>query len=131
MIKMVQGLIFAEMRINSSLYKKLGSNGEWEDFFSEVLDFITLKAEEFCKAPPDQEGAPVGETGFLSASTVADLKEKLTKYLRNNMEYWIYVVYGTSKQKANNFPGRAANRIISEGWINTIVQIKLKEKGLK
>lgn len=127
---MSKGPIYSEMRINPSLYKKLGLNGEWKEFFSEVLDYITLKAEEFCKAPPDQGGAPI-DTGALSAATTSDLREQLKKYLRNNMEYWIYVVYGTSKQKPNDFPKRAAERVISEGWIDIIVQQKLKERGIK
>ena len=118
-----------EMIINPSFRVKLGLNGEWEAFFSEVLDLITRKAEEFCKARPEDGGAPV-RYGFLSASTSSDLSEKLTKYLRNNMEYWIYVVHGTSKQKANNFPRRAYQRIIAENWLPRIVSTVIKKRGL-
>ena len=75
-----------------------------------------------------QSECPV-RTGNLRDSHFVE-KDEFTATIHNSAEYWIYVVYGTSRMASNNYPMRAWNTIRSENVIGTIYMNRLKENGI-
>ena len=67
----------------------------------------TMQAESLCKM-----GAPV-LTGALQNSISGGFSGDEEGYVKGNY-YWVYVNYGTSKQKANAFVDRAKQQLAAE-----------------
>ena len=111
-----------EITINDSFNKKTDPEAYLEAIrgtVSEVSEKTMLECQSEC---------PV-RTGNLrdSHSVEADDMEAT---IRNSAEYWMYVVYGTSRMAANNYPQRAWNTIISQDVIGEVFKSKLKENGI-
>ena len=95
----------------------MGANVEYGDRYYRIIDTsnyikaeeeciknITLEAEEGCinEAPVD--------TGLLRDSHYSE-NEGLSGRVMNDVEYAVYVIYGTSRQSANNYPQRVVNEL--------------------
>ena len=90
-----------------------------EDTVSEVSEKTMSECQSEC---------PV-RTGNLRDSHSVE-SDGMEATIRNSAEYWMYVVYGTSRMSANNYPQRAWNTIISQDMIGEIFKNKLKENGI-
>lgn len=75
-----------------------------------------------------QSECPV-RTGNLRDSHAVE-SDEFTATITNSAEYWVYVVYGTSRMASNNYPSRAWNTMISQDRISEIFKTKLKENGI-
>ena len=75
-----------------------------------------------------QSECPV-RTGNLRDSHSVESGE-MEAAIHNSAYYWVYVVYGTSRMAANNYPQRAWNTIISQNVIEDVLKTKLKENGI-
>ena len=54
----------------------------------------------------------------------------LEAVILNSTDYWMYVVYGTYKMSANNYPQRVVNQLMSSDFIENLVNESLSEKGI-
>ena len=88
---------------NEGYYFKLNSNNyikAEEDTIREIVS----EAEMGCI-----DEAPV-DTGLLRDSHYSEI-DGLSGRVLNDVEYAVYVIYGTSRQSANNYPQRVLNSI--------------------
>ena len=91
-----------KVEIMPSGEKKLGAN--WDNILGEIIGEVALQTETECK-----KEAPV-RTGSLMRGHSTKRNGPLEASIHNNMNYWTYVVYGTYKMAANNYPQRALDR---------------------
>lgn len=112
----------------------MGANVEYGDRYYRIIDTsnyikaeeeciknITLEAEEGCinEAPVD--------TGLLRDSHYSEI-DGLEGRVMNDVEYSVYVIYGTSKQSPNNYPQRVLNDL--SGRYNEIFLEALRNNGV-
>lgn len=102
----------ARKALDQETYKRVASN---------VIRDVTLQAEGECRSQ-----APV-LTGNLRNSHSTDIDE-LSGRVLNSADYWIYVVFGTYKQSANEYPRRALETVGKQ--IDSIVQKNIKDEGI-
>ena len=111
-----------EITINDSFTKKTTPDSYIEAIKGTVND-VSQRTMEECQAE-----SPVRTGNLRDSHSVESSDFEAT--IRNSAEYWIYVVYGTSRMSANNYPQRAWNTIISQDVIGEIFRNKLKEQGI-
>jgi len=111
-----------EITINESFNKKTDPDA-YRKAMVDTVSEVTQKTMEECQAE-----CPV-RTGNLRDSHTYEADD-MEATIRNSAEYWIYVVYGTSRMSANNYPQRAWNTIISQDVIGEIFKSKLNENGI-
>ena len=111
-----------EITINDSFNKKTDPEAYLKAISGTVND-VTERTMQEC-----QEECPV-RTGNLRDSHSFEA-EDMSAAIHNSAEYWMYVVYGTSRMAANNYPQRAWNTIISQDIIGEIFKTKLNENGI-
>ena len=93
-----------QINYSDSYYNKLNPDN-YIQAEEEAVKNITLEAEEKCR-----EEAPV-DTGLLRDSHYSEI-DGLVGRVMNDVEYAPYVIYGTSKQSANNYPQRELNDMV-------------------
>lgn len=103
--------------------KKVLDKGDLEREISAAIAKTTRKTKSYC-----EEESPV-RTGNLRDSHSVEIESEEGRVC-NSAEYCEYVVYGTYKMKANNYPMRAVNRITREGEVSKNFIVELKEDGL-
>ena len=89
----------------------------------EVISNITQEAIALC-----MDECPV-DTGLLRDSHEADVGGFVGR-ITNSTDYWVYVVYGTYKMSANNYPQRVIGEMVSSNIISDNVNSVLSEKGI-
>ena len=114
--------INVNITFNDSFYKKLNSEGFREAIIDTVSD-VTNEAVSEC-----QSECPV-RTGNLRDSHITEIDD-YTGSILNTAKYWIYVVYGTYKMSANNYPSRAWNNMLSQGTVGNIFKENLRKQGV-
>ena len=115
-------MININVEYGEGYYVKL-NNSFYNSVFEDVISEVTNNAMELC-----MEECPV-DTGLLRDSHSVSI-DGLTGSVENSTDYWIYVVYGTYKMSANNYPERVASQIISSNTIVDIVNNALSENGI-
>ena len=111
-----------EFTINDSFTNKTNPDAYLQAMQSTVSE-VSEKTMEEC-----QSECPV-RTGNLRDSHSVESSD-MEASIHNSAEYWIYVVYGTSRMAANNYPQRAWNTIISQDIIGETFKAKLNENGI-
>lgn len=111
-----------EITINDSFIQKVNTDA-YVKAISETVGEVTQRTMDEC-----QNECPV-RTGNLRDSHSIETDE-MTGSIHNSAEYWVYVVYGTSRQSANNYPQRALNTIVSQDVISEIFKSKLNDNGI-
>lgn len=106
----------------SNYHKKLGLNGEYSKAIDNAVSHAISEAENICKRE-----API-DTGNLRRSIHALKQNQGQASLVSNVGYWAYVQYGTSKQSANPFVTRTANKIAPK--LKEYVREELANSGL-
>ena len=101
---------------------------------SETIKKTTLEAERRCKVQAPGPGNQLPGTSYKavgrlrrSHSTSISQNEGLVK---NSTDYWRYVVFGTSKMPARNYPQKIANELSSEQYITRTMLTELRRKGV-
>ncbi|MBQ9025201.1 MAG: hypothetical protein IJ104_02310 [Methanobrevibacter sp.] len=122
-----------EIQINPSFYKKLAHSAV-KEAESQVIKDTTLEAESRCKKQSPGPGNQLPNTDYKASgnlrrghSSEISAEEGLVK---NNMNYWVYVVHGTSKMPARNYPQKVANELSSEHYMSNAMKKALKQKGV-
>ena len=88
---------------SDSYYQKLNPSN-YTKAEEETIRAITMEAEQGCV-----NEAPV-DTGLLRDSHYSEI-EGLEGKVMNDVYYAPYVIYGTSRQSANNYPQRVLNEM--------------------
>ena len=108
--------------INKSYYNKTDPNKYHKAIIDTVAEVANRTLDEF------RVECPV-RTGNLRDSHILSV-DGLSASISNSAEYWRFVVYGTIKMAANNYPQRAWNTMVTQNIINTVFEEKLKENGI-
>lgn len=107
---------------SQSFYDKLDGNN-YVNMFMDIIEESTNEANERC-----QSECPV-DTGLLRDSHEVDVGG-LTGSVTNSTDYWVYVVYGTYKMSANDYPLRVVNSMISEDYFMRVTSEVLRGNGI-
>ena len=118
----------------SSSFKKKTNHQIIKECESITIKKTTLEAEKRCKvqAPgpgnqlPGTKYKAVGRLRRSHSSKISD-DEGLVK---NSTNYWRYVVFGTSKMIARNYPQKIVNQLSSENYITRTMLTELRRKGM-
>lgn len=115
-------MIDIEVKINPSFYKKLDRK-IIKKAESTTIKNTTLKAERGCK-----KEAPY-QTGALKRGHSSEISDEEGLVI-NGQGYWVYVVFGTYKMDANNYPQRVVNSLASEKFMSRTFVSELKKMGV-
>ena len=126
-------MIDIEVDLEQSFRKKINSQ-VIKTCESEKKKKTTLEAERRCKVQAPGPGNQLPGTSYKavgrlrrSHSTSISQNEGLVK---NSTDYWRYVVFGTSKMPARNYPQKIANELSSEQYITRTMLTELRRKGV-
>ena len=115
-------MIDIEVKINPSFYEKV-DHRIIKEAESTTIKNTTLKAESECK-----KEAPY-DTGALRRGHSSEISDDEGLVI-SGQGYWVYVVFGTYKMDANNYPQRVVNGLASEQFMSRTFVSELKKKGV-
>lgn len=115
-------MIDIEVKINPSFYKKLDKS-IIKKCEAITIRNTTLEAESRCK-----KTCPY-DTGALMRGHSSDISDE-EGFVKNGQHYWVFVVSGTSKMKARNYPQKVANGLSSENYMSRTFKTQLKNMGV-
>ena len=94
----------------------------------------TLEAEKRCKVQAPGPGNQLPGTKYRASgnlrrshSTQISKEQGLVK---NTAKYAVYVVHGTSKMPARNYPVKVANSLANDNYITRTVLTELRRRGM-
>lgn len=126
-------MIDFEIQFNSSFYKKLNPQAV-KQAESNTIAKATLEAENRCKKKSPGPGNQLPNTTYKASgdlrrghSSEISPEEGLVK---NKQNYWIYVVFGTSKMPARNYPREVVNVLSTEKFMSKAFKAELKGQGV-
>lgn len=111
-----------KVEFTDSFYNKTDAS-IYQDSMTEVIEFTANKINEAIK-----NEAPV-RTGNLRDGHIVRVNG-LTASILNDVDYAPYVIYGTSRQPANNYPQRAINHMNITGEAKSLFSQSLITKGV-
>ena len=115
-------MIDIEVKINPSFRRKLDSNIIKECEAITIHD-TTLEAESRCK-----KTCPY-DTGALMRSHSSTITDEQGE-VKAGVKYAVYVIFGTSRMAARNYPQLVANSLVSENYMGRKFKTELHKKGL-
>jgi len=115
-------MVDIEVKINPSFYKKTSSS-ILKQCVANTIRNTTLEAEKRCKTK-----APY-QTGNLRRSHSSEISAEEGR-VKNSANYAVYVVHGTSKMEARNYPLEVANELASEKYMSKSIEKELRKKGV-
>lgn len=98
-------------------------NISWQEVLSKSLEEICYQ----CLVNMQQE-VPV-DTGKLQQSLTANFISETEKQITSDVEYWLYVNYGTYKMSANPFIERALADLKMSNVLENVVINTLRSAG--
>lgn len=126
-------MIDIEVKMESSFKRKI-NHEIIKACESTAIRNTTLEAEKRCKVQAPGPGNQLPGTKYKavgrlrrSHSTKISDNEGLVK---NSTNYWRYVVFGTSKMPARNYPQKIANELASENYISRTILTELRRRGV-
>lgn len=126
-------MIDIDVKLNPSFYKKLNA-GIVKKCEAETIKKTTLEAENRCKkispGPGNQlPGTDYKASGNLRRGHSSEISEE-QGLVKNNMNYAVYVVHGTSKMPARNYPQTVAGELSNENFMSNTFLKELKKQGV-
>ena len=115
-------MIDIEVKINPSFRKKLDS-AIIKECKAITIKNTTLEAESRCK-----KICPY-ETGALMRAHSSEISDE-EGLVKNGQHYVVYVVFGTVKMEARNYPQVVANSLYSECYMSRTFKTQLVKKGV-
>ena len=126
-------MIDIDVKFEPSFKRKINHN-VLKQCESVAIRNTTLEAEKRCKVQAPGPGNQLPGTKYKavgrlrrSHSTQISDNEGLVK---NSTNYWRYVVFGTSKMRARNYPQKIANELSSEKYITRTILTELRRMGM-
>lgn len=122
-----------EVKINPSFYKKIAHEAV-KKAEAETIKKTTLEAESrFKKRAPGPGNQLPGTTykasGDLRRGHSSEISEE-EGLIRNGQKYAPYVIHGTSKMPARNYPLQVVNELSSENYMSNTMKKELKNNGV-
>lgn len=122
-----------EVKINPSFYNKVNA-AAIKSSLSEAIRNTTLEAEKRCKieapGPGNQlPGTTYRASGNLRRSHSSSISSTQGQ-VSNSAKYAVYVIHGTSKMPARNYPVKIVNALSSEQYITRTLLTSLRAKGV-
>ena len=111
-----------DIKYNPSFYKKTNHN-----IYKEALKEAISKSIQYAEAEA-RKTAPI-QTGNLRAHHSTRIDDEKAE-LVNNCGYASYVAFGTSRQRAQNYPLRIMKDIHEQQLIPGLIKKRLKEEGV-
>lgn len=101
---------------------------------AKAIHDTTLEAEKRCKikapGPGNQlPGTTYRASGNLRRSHSVKISDDEGQ-VKNNAKYKDYVIHGTSKMPARNYPQKVVNELSSERYITKAILTELRRKGM-
>lgn len=94
----------------------------------------TLEAEKRCKMEAPGPGNQLPGTKYRASGALrrghSSQISKEQGLVKNSMNYAVYVVHGTSKMPARNYPLKVANSLASDNYITRTVLTELRRRGM-
>lgn len=115
-------MINVDVQINPQFYKKL-SKELVKECVAETISKTTNEANERCKSTCPYD------TGNLSRGHEADIGDE-EGYVRNDVEYAPYVIYGTSFMAPRNYPQEVVNELSSKNYMSNTFKKELLKHGV-
>ena len=115
-------MIDIDVDIESSFRKKV-NHSIIKECEAITIKNTTLEAERRCKkvCPYD--------TGALMRGHSTSISNE-QGLVRNRQDYWVFVVFGTSKMEARNYPQVVVNSLHSENYMSRTFKTQLVKKGV-
>lgn len=111
-----------EVKINPQFYKKLDKSLVKESM-EETIKKTTDEANIRCKTTCPYD------TGELSRAHKTEITGE-EGLVRNDIEYAPYVIHGTSRMNARNYPQQVINELLSENYMNNTFKKEYKKHGV-
>lgn len=126
-------MINIDVKVNPSFYKKIAHN-IIKEAESQTIKKTTLEAENRCKKKSPGPGNQLPNTSYKASGNLrrghsSELKET-EGLVKNSMNYAVYVVHGTSKMPARNYPKQVADELASERYMSNTLLNELKKRGV-
>ena len=126
-------MIQMDVEINPSFYKKV-NHEILKKCESLVIKKTTLEAENRCKKKSPGPGNQLPNTtykasGHLRRGHSSEITDE-EGLVRNSQDYAVYVVHGTSKMPARNYPKQVADELSNERYMSATLTDKLKRQGV-
>ena len=126
-------MIDIDVKLTSSFYKKI-NHAVIKACESTTIKNTTLEAEKRCKVEAPGPGNQLPGTtykaiGRLRRSHSHQISDD-EGLVKNSTNYWRYVVFGTSKMPARNYPEKIAHSLASEKYITRTMLTELRRKGV-
>ena len=126
-------MIDIDVDFQSSFKKKI-NHQIVKECESITIKKTTLEAEKRCKVQAPGPGNQLPGTKYKavgrlrrSHSTRISDEEGLVK---NSTNYWRFVVFGTSKMPARNYPQKIVNQLSSENYLTRTMLTELRRRGM-
>ena len=114
---------------NTILKEHVNLKDSYPDYNVIVADVINESASNWEKIYTINRGS---RDGVMPDMTVVT-EDGLVGYVgsvTNSTDYWVYVVYGTYKMSANDYPLRVVNSMISEDYFMRVTSEVLRSNGI-
>lgn len=126
-------MINIDVKVNPSFYKKIAHN-IIKEAESQTIKKTTLEAENRCKKKSPGPGNQLPNTTYKASGDLrrghsSELKET-EGLVKNGQHYAVYVVHGTSKMPARNYPKQVADELASERYMSNTLLNELKKRGV-
>ena len=125
-------MIDIEFKINPSFYRKLNKSIV-KKCEAETIKKTTLEAEKRCKIQAPGPGNQLPGTTYKASgnlrrehSVTISAEEGIVS---NGAPYAVYVIHGTSKMRARNYPQKVANELSSETYMTRTFLTELRRSG--
>lgn len=126
-------MIDIDIKLEPSFFKKV-NHAVVKECEAETIRNTTLEAEKRCKVQAPGPGNQLPGTKYKavgrlrrSHSTSISPEQGLVK---NSRDYAKYVIHGTSKMPARNYPQKIVNALSSEQYITRTMLTALRRKGM-
>lgn len=122
-----------DVKLNPSFYKKI-NHAAVKAAEKVAIKNTTLEAENRCKklspGPGNQlPGTTYKASGNLRRGHSSEISDE-EGLVKNNMNYEVYVVHGTSKMPARNYPKKVVEELSNEQYISKTMIAELKKQGV-
>ena len=126
-------MIQMDVEINPSFYKKV-NHEILKKCESHVIKKTTLDTENKCKKKSPGPGNQLPNTtykasGHLRRGHSSEITDE-EGLVRNSQDYAVYVVHGTSKMPARNYPKQVADELSNERYMSATLTDELKRQGV-
>ena len=126
-------MINIDVKINPSFYKKVAANIV-KKCESATVKKTTLEAENRCKKKSPGPGNQLPGTTYVASGALRRAhSSEITEeqgLVKNSQNYAVYVIHGTSKMPARNYPQEVANELSSENYMSNMFLNELRRQGV-